>query len=97
MEQKKIPGNLVGWYLKIGKWEGYSYLVLLFLAMPLKYLFEMPWAVRVVGLVHGLLFVAFVGLLGVMKFQRGMTFQNAVVSFLLSLVPFGSFYLRRFV
>lgn len=97
MEQKTISDNLVGLYLKIGKWEGYSYLVLLFLAMPLKYLFEMPLAVRVVGLIHGLLFVAFIGLLGVMKLQRGITFQNAVISFFLSLVPFGSFYLRRFV
>lgn len=37
-------------YLKIGKWEGISYLILLFVAMPLKYLFDIPLAARVVGL-----------------------------------------------
>ena len=84
-------------YLKIGKREGYSYLILLFLAMPLKYLLEMPLAVRVVGLAHGLLFVAFVGMLAVMKFKHGMTLKNAILSFLLSLLPFGSFYLNRLV
>ena len=46
-------------FLVTGKIEGYSYLVLLFIAMPIKYIFEMPMAVKVTGMLHGILFVAF--------------------------------------
>lgn len=37
--------------------EGWSFLILLFIAMPLKYLADWPWAVKVVGWAHGVLFV----------------------------------------
>ncbi|HTO03360.1 MAG TPA: DUF3817 domain-containing protein, partial [Opitutus sp.] len=40
----------------IGWWEGVSFLVLLGIAMPLKYLAGEPAAVRVVGMAHGILF-----------------------------------------
>lgn len=82
-------------FLWIGKIEGYSYLALLGVAMPLKYFFDMPQWVRVVGMLHGILFVAFVAMLAVMFFKVKMPFKNAVVSFLLSLVPFGTFYLKN--
>ena len=44
----------------IGFWEGISYLVLLLIAMPLKYVAGWPEAVRIVGSVHGGLFILFV-------------------------------------
>lgn len=44
----------------LGLLEGVSFLVLLFVAMPLKYLAGMPQMVRVAGSAHGLLFVVFV-------------------------------------
>jgi integral membrane protein len=43
--------------------EGLSFVLLLFVAMPLKYLAELPMAVRIVGSVHGLLFLVFVAAL----------------------------------
>ena len=43
--------------------EGSSFLVLLFIAMPLKYLAGLPLAVRVAGSVHGLLFLVFLAAL----------------------------------
>ena len=42
--------------------EGLSFLVLLLIAMPLKYQFGMPEAVSVVGMTHGMLFMAYVAL-----------------------------------
>lgn len=45
------------WYVLL---EGISYLVLLCAAMPLKYVFGIPAAVRIAGSLHGLLFVMFV-------------------------------------
>jgi len=51
--------------LRLVTWlEGLSLLTLLFVAMPLKHVFGMPLAVRVVGSVHGLLFLLFISFLG---------------------------------
>ena len=49
--------SLTNRFLFIGKLEGYSYLALLFIAMPLKYMADMPLAVRIAGSIHGALFV----------------------------------------
>ena len=43
----------------IGLWEGVSFLVLLGVAMPLKYFADWPEAVRVVGMAHGVLFLLY--------------------------------------
>lgn len=89
--------NITNWFLKIGKIEGYSYLILVFFAMPLKYIFHIPEYVRPVGTLHGVLFVAFMVLLAIMFFKAKMSFKNAALCFLLSLVPFGTFFLKRLV
>jgi integral membrane protein len=89
--------TITKWFLLIGKVEGYSYLVLLFIAMPLKYIFNIPEFVRPVGSVHGVLFVAFMLLLALMFFKVKLSFKNSVFAFLLSLVPFGTFFLKRLV
>ena len=47
------------WFRRIAFAEGVSFLVLLGIAMPLKYFANMPKAVSVVGMIHGILFVAF--------------------------------------
>jgi integral membrane protein len=44
----------------INKIEGYSFLILLFIAMPLKYMAGIPLATKVVGMIHGILFFAFI-------------------------------------
>jgi integral membrane protein len=89
--------SITNWFLRIGKIEGYSYLLLMFVAMPLKYMFNMPEYVRPAGTLHGVLFVAFMVLLAAMFFVVKMSFKNAVIAFLLSLVPFGTFFLKRLV
>ena len=44
----------------VGFWEGISFLLLLGVAMPLKYLADWPMGVKVVGMAHGILFVLYV-------------------------------------
>lgn len=82
-------------FLSVGKLEGYSYLALLFIAMPLKYMADMPLAVRIAGSLHGALFVAFMVLIFMMVRKKLLTMENAVYAFLLSLIPFGTFFLRK--
>ena len=75
--------------------EGTSFLVLLGVAMPLKYLAGMSAAVRVVGLVHGLLFIAYALLTAYLLFRGPWTFKRATVAMLASLLPFGTFVFDR--
>ncbi len=78
-------------------YEGVSFLVLLFVAMPLKYWADMPMAVRIVGGLHGILFLWFVAVIYVCYDQTLLSFRKCVFTFGLSLVPFGTFFLKRVV
>jgi integral membrane protein len=75
--------------------EGLSYVVLLFIAMPMKYLGDMPLAVRITGSLHGFLFIwlALLALQGIR--ERDRSFGWATRIGVLSLVPFGTFFLDR--
>jgi len=84
-------------FLLIGKLEGYSYLLLLFIAMPLKYIFKMPKYVLLAGTLHGILFVAFIILLALMFFKVKLSFKKSAIAFLLSLIPFGTFFLKKLI
>lgn len=75
--------------------EGLSLLVLLGIAMPLKYLAHLPEAVRIVGLIHGVLFVSYVLLLVQNAIEQRWPFRKAGLALLLSVVPFGAFYAER--
>ncbi|MBP7388907.1 MAG: DUF3817 domain-containing protein [Chitinophagales bacterium] len=80
---------------KVGIAEGISYLFLLFVAMPLKYIWHMPEAVKYTGWAHGVLFIAFMYmiLLGILKLN--WTFKEAAIAFVASLLPFGTFWLEK--
>jgi integral membrane protein len=91
------PDKDIQRFLQVGHAEGISYLVLLGVAMPLKYFFDMPQAVRLVGSLHGILFVAFMFMIAWLVVQKKMTLLGAVKAFVLSLVPFGTFYLKRII
>lgn len=75
--------------------EGLSFLALLFVAMPLKYWFGMPLAVRIVGSLHGGLFVLFVAVLVYVASERRWPLQRSALAFGASLLPFGTFFLDR--
>lgn len=87
--------TLIQRFLTIGKAEGYSYLALLFIAMPLKYMASMPIAVRIAGSLHGILFIAFMFYIFKMYKEKKLDTENSVYAFLLSLIPFGTFFLKK--
>ncbi|MUP45769.1 DUF3817 domain-containing protein [Gramella sp. BOM4] len=85
--------------VKFFKWisilEGISFLLLLFIAMPLKYIFEMPEMVKQVGMAHGILFIAYiVGALLLIKPMKWSLSQLAII-FGCSVLPFGPFYVEK--
>jgi len=79
----------------IGIAEGISFLVLLGIAMPLKYYFGFPLAVKYTGWAHGLLFILFI--IAVFLAIRPMrwNFFSVLIALASSLVPFGTFVLDK--
>ena len=79
----------------VGMLEGISFLVLLGIAMPLKYLAGQPKAVSIVGAAHGALFVLYVIAVAHVMIARRWSFDRAMVAVLAAVMPFGPFLLDR--
>lgn len=97
LEQNKLDHKITKRFLLAGIVEGYSYLLLFFVAMPLKYFAHMPEYVKIVGMIHGVLVVLYIVLLIQMNMQVKLSIKNCLYAFLLSLVPFGTFFLKRVI
>ncbi|PWH82336.1 hypothetical protein DIS18_08770 [Algibacter marinivivus] len=75
--------------------EGVSYILLLFIATPIKYLLGEPQYVKLLGMPHGILFVAYVAL--AVLFKKEFTWSNKqfLIVLVASIIPFGTFYIDR--
>jgi integral membrane protein len=78
--------SMFQWFRKIAIAEGISFLVLLFIAMPLKYFANSPMTVTIVGGLHGVLFVAFI----VLTWMVRKSLVWFIKAFIASLLPFGT-------
>lgn len=75
--------------------EAISFLVLLGIAMPLKYIWDMPEMVQTVGMAHGVLFVLYV-LGAIYMFKKlNWTVLELFIVIMCSVLPFGPFYAER--
>ena len=81
----------------VGLAEGTSYLLLLGIAMPLKYVAGIPEAVKYTGWVHGLLFVVFGVLVLHAWANRSISFVMALGAMVAAVLPFGPFVFDRFL
>jgi integral membrane protein len=75
--------------------EGWSFVALLFIAMPLKYWGGEPAAVRVVGMAHGVLFLACVLAAVQAHFEYDWPVRRTALVILATLIPFGPFIADR--
>lgn len=73
----------------LGILEGLSFLFLLFIAMPLKYIYSLPIYVRYTGMIHGILFILYVVMLYQEKERWEWSWKKFLVLFLCSNLPFG--------
>jgi len=78
------------WFRKIAFAEGVSFLVLLFIAMPMKYLASLPLAVTIVGGLHGMLFIAFLIMLWEVRNEFKRPWAWVAKALLASILPFGT-------
>ncbi len=79
----------------IGILEAISFLLLLGIAMPLKYMMDMPLAVKYVGWAHGLLFMAYIVGLYLAADEQKWGFKTIALGFIAALLPFGPFVFHR--
>lgn len=82
----------IGRLRAIGMMEGISFLLLLLIAMPLKYLAGLPEGVQIVGWAHGLLFVLYMIALAIVFFRYRWPFKRGLIGFLVAFVPGGPFW-----
>jgi integral membrane protein len=75
--------------------EGLSYLVLLFIAMPIKYIGENPYPVKIIGMAHGVLFILFMIFLFESLRKYNWEHKFSLRLFIYSLLPFGSFAIEK--
>ncbi|WP_202621869.1 DUF3817 domain-containing protein [Pontibacter russatus] len=79
----------------VGIYEGISYLLLLGIAMPIKYMLGIPEVVKYVGWAHGVLFVLYMMALLQVTLVHRWSILKVAAGVLASLLPFGPFILDR--
>lgn len=75
--------------------EGISFLVLLGIAMPLKYVYGHQEATQAVGMAHGLLFIAYVLMVVLIRKQLNWNYKTTFLALAASVLPFGPFVVDR--
>lgn len=85
----------LSWLRKAGIAEGISFLLLLVIAMPLKYFFQFPYVVKVVGWIHGILFIFFIFLAWEFKTDQNKNLKWFATAFAAALIPAGTFFFDK--
>ncbi len=84
----------IGWLRLLGVLEGTSLLLLVFVAVPVKYLLDNPLLTKVIGPIHGVLFLLFVVSVFIVAIHRKWYFSAITWKVLIAcLIPFGTFYI----
>jgi len=79
----------------LGRFEGFSFLLLLLVAMPLKYIWGMPEAVRVVGMAHGGLFLGYVAMASYVALEARWSGKVWFLSMAAAVLPLGTFIFEK--
>lgn len=93
--ETNAPSPVLRWFQAIAFAEGLSYLLLLGVAMPLKYLAGFKLAVTVVGALHGGLFIAYAAAAVLLFTHLKWPLDRIPGVFYAAILPFGTFVLER--
>ncbi len=75
--------------------EGWSYLIMLFIGLPLKYMADNDIVIKTLGQPHGLLFLGYVILAIIIKKQMHWSFKDLVIIIIAASLPFGPFWVAK--
>lgn len=90
---KKLVKTPIGRFRIIAFLEGLSFILILFVTMPLKYQFDMPKPNLIVGMIHGVLFMIYLYVAFRLKFSMDWNTRLTVKALMASIIPFGTFYM----
>ena len=89
-----MPLNRARTYFRIAAMlEGASYVMLIFIAVPLKYFSGDAQYVELLGMPHGLLFIAYLLLAYLLKDSENWSLKDLSIIITASIIPFGTFYI----
>lgn len=75
--------------------EGLSYLAILFVTMPLKYLFSSPEPNKFIGMAHGFLFIGYIVVAFLLKPEKKWDNKTFAIILICSIIPFGTFWMDQ--
>ncbi len=79
----------------LGRFEGLSFLILLLIAMPLKYIWGEPSAVKMVGMAHGVLFLLYLFSANFVAQQLDWSKKVWALSYVAAVIPLGTFWFEK--
>jgi len=82
-------------FRRVAKIEGMSFLILLFIAMPLKYVAGFAIATKIMGSIHGGLWIWFLYLQYEASKEYSWGIKFDIFAFLMSVLPFGTLWLDK--
>ena len=88
---------MINFFRLVSLLEGVSYILLLFIAVPIKYMQGNPEYVKMLGMPHGVLFVAYIALAILLKMELKWSNKTFGIVCLLSILPFGTFFVGKFL
>jgi integral membrane protein len=96
--QVKMHSNKLIYFFKIISFlEGISYILLLFFAMPLKYLGNNEILVKILGWPHGILFVLYLYISFIIQIRlKKWKMKEFFIVIIASFIPFGTFYINKY-
>ncbi|WP_323807963.1 DUF3817 domain-containing protein [Halarcobacter mediterraneus] len=94
-EGKNMLNSALGRFRVISAIEGLSFLVLVLIAMPIKYIGGDPQPVKIIGMAHGVLFIIFMLSLFEAKIRHEWENSLTLQLFILSLIPFGAIFIEK--
>ncbi len=89
----RLLSSPIGRFRIIAFLEGFSFLLILFVTMPLKYFFQTPTPNLVVGMCHGILFMVYIYAALRLRLSQSWDLRLTLKTLAASLIPFGTFYM----
>lgn len=83
------------YFIALGRLEGLSLLALLFIAMPIKYAAQNPFYVKLLGPIHGFLFLGYCSLAFYSAFEYKWSIQKHLLAYAAAVFPFGTFMFEK--
>lgn len=84
---------MINFFRIISFLEGISYLLLLFIALPLKYFNGQEYLVKILGMPHGILFILYIFISIILKNKMNWSIRQTIEIMIGSIIPFGTFYI----